>query len=262
MKLEDIAHTHVGGIKTACITRAELVKLITTRVDDFRHDSIGIAPLLIFDSNGHGISLANSNKAFMDALSAADVIHADGQSVVSMSKWVTGPNIPERSATTDTIHDIPKLASESLRHFLLGGNQQVVEKCANILADQYANFTIAGTQHGYFDKNECDDIIDIINSAAPDVLWVGLGKPLEQEWVVRNKHKLKVPVIISCGGCYNYVTGDYARAPQWMQNAGIEWLHRALTEPKKFLWRYITTNPHSIYCVLKHKYSSSEPDSV
>lgn len=256
MKIEDIAHTNVGGIKTACITRKELVDLISKRAIEFKTES-HIPPLVIFDSNGHGISLANSNEKFMEALKSADIIHADGQSVVSMSKWVSGANIPERSATTDTIHDIPQLDTHNQRHFLLGGTQDVVEKCADILATKYTNFETAGTQHGYFDKDNCDDIITLINDTKPDILWVGLGKPLEQEWVIKNKSKLNVPVVISCGGCYNYVTGDYARAPKWMQDAGLEWLHRATTEPKKFLWRYMTTNPHSIWCVLKHKYKKT-----
>jgi exopolysaccharide biosynthesis WecB/TagA/CpsF family protein len=190
----------------------------------------------------------------MEAMSAADIIHADGQSVVTMSKWVAGPNIPERSATTDTIHDIPQLNRHAVRHFLLGGEEAIVANCAKILSQKYKNFVIAGTHHGYFDKEQSESVIQKINQAKVDILWVGLGKPLEQQWIAKFKDQLQVRVIISCGGCYNYVTGEYARAPLWMQNSGLEWLHRAFTEPRKFLWRYITTNPHSIFCVFKHKY--------
>jgi N-acetylglucosaminyldiphosphoundecaprenol N-acetyl-beta-D-mannosaminyltransferase len=87
-----------------------------------------------------------------------------------------------------------------------------------------------------------------------DILWVGLGKPKEQTFVIRNKLLIKVPVIITCGGCYNFVTGDYKRAPLLFQKLGLEWLHRAVTEPRKLLWRYLTTNPHAIYCAIKYRH--------
>jgi len=253
MKLEEVTFTNVGGLKTACIDRKQLVELMVAYANDYKAAVIEEKPLIVFDSNGHGISLANTDPEFNASLAEADIIHADGQSVVAMSKWVDGPNIPERSATTDTIHDIPTFCSENVSHFLFGGTKDVVEKCADILSAKYDNFHVAGTLNGYFTDSESDAIIQQINESKADVLWVGLGKPKEQKWIIDNKDKLQIPVIITCGGCYNYVTGDYARAPLWMQNMGIEWLHRALTEPRKFLWRYISTNPHSIYCVLKHK---------
>ncbi|MFT5542455.1 MAG: N-acetylglucosaminyldiphosphoundecaprenol N-acetyl-beta-D-mannosaminyltransferase [Glaciecola sp.] len=258
MKLEDVTFTNVGGLKTACVDRKQLVDLMVHSVNNYHANPDDKKPLIVFDSNGHGISLANTDLDFNYVLAEADIIHADGQSVVAMSKWTTGAFIPERSATTDTIHDIPTMCDQNISHFLFGGSEEVVEKCAHILSQKYANFSIAGTLNGYFSDRESDAIIETINAAKPDVLWVGLGKPKEQQWIIENRQKLNFPVIISCGGCYNYVTGDYARAPQWMQNAGLEWLHRAATEPRKFLWRYLTTNPHSIYCVLKHKFKAEK----
>jgi exopolysaccharide biosynthesis WecB/TagA/CpsF family protein len=257
MKLEEVTFTNVGGLKTACIDRRQLVKLMVETAKEYKANPTEKKPLIVFDSNGHGISLANSDPEFNKSLSEADIIHADGQSVVSMSKWTDGPLIPERSATTDTIHDIPTMCSDNVKHFLFGGTKEVVEKCATILSTKYPNFQIAGALNGYFTDEQNNEIVSQINNSDADILWVGLGKPKEQKWIIDNKHKLTVPVIITCGGCYNYVTGDYARAPIWMQNAGLEWLHRAATEPKKFLWRYLTTNPHSIYCVLKHKIKKS-----
>jgi exopolysaccharide biosynthesis WecB/TagA/CpsF family protein len=246
---------NVGGIKTACIDRTELVSVIVSQIDRATRQS---TPMVILDTNGHAISLANSDADFMHCLNQADLVHADGQSVVSFSRWLKGADIPERTATTDTIHDIPNRSDARLKHFLLGGEAQVVDACAGIMTEKYPNFLIAGTHHGYFDKQNCDDIIEQINATQTDILWVGLGKPIEQYWIMQNKHKLRVPVIISCGGCFNYITGDYKRAPQWMQNWGVEWLHRMLSEPRKLFWRYLTTNPHAIYCVFKHKYFPSE----
>jgi N-acetylglucosaminyldiphosphoundecaprenol N-acetyl-beta-D-mannosaminyltransferase len=258
MTLDKVSQTFVAGIKTACISRQGLVDIITTKAKSYKSTSLSEktlrAPMVVFDVNGHAISMAHSSSEFYSALKEADIIHADGQSVVNFSGWFGNKKIiSERTPTTDTIHDIPTMYDEPLSHYLLGGQQQVVAKCAEVLSQQYPNFIVSGIRNGYFSAEEEQDVINSINDAAPDVLWVGLGKPKEQLFVIKNKSKLKVPVIITCGGCYNYITGDYARAPKWMQNVGMEWLHRALTEPKKFLWRYITTNPHAIYCVLKYR---------
>lgn len=262
MKLEHVKYTNVGGLQTACLTRQQLVELMAQRIVDYRmEESTDFEKSLsIFSANGHSISIANSDPAMQKILNAADILHADGQSVVSLSKYFSSHEIPERSATTDTIHDFPKLIQQTYRHFLLGATETTVSKCAELMEEKYGNFLVCGFRNGYFKDDEAFQIIEKINESNPDVLWVGLGKPKEQEFIHKYKEKLDVPVIISCGGCYNFVTGEYIRAPQWMQKSGLEWLHRAFTQPKKLLWRYFTTNPHAIYCAIKHKYFVRKPD--
>ena len=82
---------------------------------------------------------------------------------------------------------------------------------------------------------EEDEICDEINLTQPDVIWVGLSVPLEYEFAVRNRDRLKAGWLVTCGGCFNYITGDYARAPRWMQAAGLEWLHRLWREAQKIV---------------------------
>lgn len=251
MKIEEVKTTCIGGINTACIGRKELANLIGEYC--LSQHGQEKKTIIIFDNNGHGISMANRDKDFCINMEKADLIHADGQSIVAFSKWIKGSLIPERTATTDMIHDIPDYWNKPLRHFLLGGEEGVAEKAADLLSDKYQNMIIAGWQHGYFSADEEAIICNNINKLNIDILWVGLGKPKEQEFCIRNKHRLNASVIITCGGCYNYITGDYPRAPEWVQNLGFEWLHRMITNPRKLFIRYATTNPYAIYCVLKHE---------
>ena len=79
---------------------------------------------------------------------------------------------------------------------------------------------IAGRRHGYSPLRSETAICDTINASDADVLWVGLGVPLEYEFCVRNRHRLNVGWIVTCGGCFNFVTGDYARAPHGCRRAG------------------------------------------
>jgi N-acetylglucosaminyldiphosphoundecaprenol N-acetyl-beta-D-mannosaminyltransferase len=245
-----IEHVVMGGVRIATASRDELAALV---VDDSlaRHGS-DEPPRLLFDANGHGLSLAASDADFRHALEAADVVHADGGFLVSLSRRMAGAPIAERSATTDMIHDLAVAGARSgITHFLLGATEGVNARCVERLAQLYPQMEIVGRHHGFFDGEE-RKVIEAINRANPDVLWVGLGKPREQEFALANRNMLKARWIITCGGCFNYITGDYRRAPQWMQDKNLEWLFRAVTSPR-LLWRYATTTPHALWLVFTRR---------
>ena len=240
----------LGGLKTACLTRDELARLML--VDCLKARTVEVhAPKLVFASNGHGIALAAQDKTFHETFSQADIMHVDGQSAVWASRLLTNTPVPERSATTDFIHDAAKVGAEhGLRFFLLGATEEANAEAARILSETYPGLQIVGRLHGYFSEYDEDEIVDEINLTQPDVIWVGLSVPREYEFAVRNKTRLKAGWLVTCGGCFNFVTGDYKRAPAWMQAAGLEWLYRLAREPKRLFWRYAVTNPLAVFLLL------------
>ncbi len=139
---------------------------------------------------------------------------------------------------------------------MLGATEEANAKAARILCETYPGLRIVGGRHGYFSRDEEEDICDEINLARPDVIWVGLSAPLENEFSVRNKARLRAGWLVTCGGCYNFVTGACRRAPRWMQRAGLEWLFRLALEPKRLFWRYAMTNPLAIFLLLTRTSSS------
>jgi N-acetylglucosaminyldiphosphoundecaprenol N-acetyl-beta-D-mannosaminyltransferase len=238
----------VGGLVTACLTREGLARVMLQDCMDARAQAR--APKLVFASNGHAIALAAQDESFRRTFEQADIIHADGQAAVFASRMTRTP-IPERSATTDFIHDAARIgALHGLRFFLLGATEEANAQAARILEEKYPGLKIVGRRHGYFGADEEEDICDEINLTQPDVIWVGLSVPLEYEFAVRNKSRLKAGWLVTCGGCYNFITGAYARAPRWMQVAGLEWLFRLIREPKRLFWRYAVTNPLAIFLLL------------
>lgn len=242
-----VQHVFVGGVKAATLSRAELARRIVEDCVDRRSQRRRAPPSLLFDSNGQGISLAARDSEYRQALEAADVVHADGGFVVLASRFLSGAPIPDRSATTDMLHDLAGAGLDcGLSHYLLGGTEEVNGSCADKLRALYPGIVIAGRRHGYFGADEEAAVIADINDAAPDLLWIGLGKPREQLFAVRHRNELRAAWAITCGGCFNYVTGHYRRAPEWMQRANLEWLFRAVTTPK-LLWRYLTTSPHAMW---------------
>jgi exopolysaccharide biosynthesis WecB/TagA/CpsF family protein len=239
----------VGGVRTACVSREQMTKLMVG--DCLAARSYDRAPKLVFAANGHAISMSLTSPSFRRSFEQATLIHADGQPVVFASKLLTRSPIPERSATTDFIYDAAQAARDaSLKFFLFGGSEDVNARCAEELVKKYPGLRIAGRRNGYFKPDEEAAIVDEINASGADVVWVGLGVPLEYDFCVRNKARLKAGWVVTSGGCFNFVTGDYSRAPAWMQAAGLEWLYRLAREPKRLFWRYAVTNPLAFFTLL------------
>ncbi len=239
----------VGGVRTACLSRRQLGGLMVG--DCLAARGGARAPKLVFASNGHSVALAALDSQFRHELGQADLIHADGAPIVLASKLLTTMPVPERSATTDFIFDA---ACEAERHglkfYLLGSTEEINARCAENLRKASPGVEIVGRRNGYFSLRDEAAICEDINASGADVVWVGLGVPLEYAFCLRNKFRLKAGWIVTCGGCFNFAAGDYVRAPAWMQKAGLEWLHRLWREPKRLFWRYLITNIVAVIALL------------
>jgi len=254
-----VPHVRVGGVDAAAISLVDLIGLMLEDAPARRRS--GLAPRLVFDVNGHAISLHARSAEYRAAMEQADLIHADGQVIVAASRLFRETPVPDRSATTDLFLDslIPA-AERQVRYFLLGATEDVNAGCAARVRQIAPGLQVVGRRNGFF-RGEEEETIAAINASGADVLWVGLGKPLEQVFSARYRDRLDVGWIVTCGGLFNYVTGNYRRAPLWMQRHGLEWLHRMLTNPGQLAWRYITTNPHALWRIwkLRHESSGSTP---
>ena len=239
----------VGGVKTDCVSRQQMGRLMVG--DCLAARGGKRVAKLVFAANGHAVAMAGTDARFRRIFQAADIIHADGAPVVFASKVLTDAPIPERSATTDFLHDAAKMAeAHGLKFFLLGATEEVNAACAAMLHASYPKLEIAGRRHGYFGREDEEALVDEINASGADVLWVGLGVPLEYEFCLRHRDRLKAGWVVTCGGCFNFAAGAYRRAPAWMQRLGLEWLHRLWREPRRLFWRYAVTNPVAIFLLL------------
>lgn len=247
----EFERTRIAGIDIITASRQVLTQRLT---DDCLRRRIkyqdGEAQLL-FDVNGQGVSLFRTNTAYRDAMLAADAIHADGGYLVTLSRLFLGPRIAERSATTDLIHDLAQSSrTHGLTYYLVGGDEALNKGAAEKLVELYPGLRIVGRHHGFFTVEDEEALIRDINLHQPDFIWVGLGKPLEQTVSVRWKSQVKAGWIITCGGCYNFLTGRYRRAPLWIQKANLEFLYRMALNPRALAWRYLTTSPRAFWLSL------------
>lgn len=248
---------NVGGLMTAAVTLEEMAEIM---VNDCKNKSIDQYPKLVFSSNGQGVSLAAQDDNFKKVMHKADIIHADGMSIVRASRLLTNVPLPERCATTDFFHNAARHAiNNNLSFYILGGQEGQNKRVVIEIKKIYPDLKIAGRRNGYFNDDDDEKVCDDIVKSGADILWVGLGKPKQEIWSVKNKHRLKgVGWIKTCGGLYGYLAGDEVRAPKFMQKLGAEWLWRAIQSPRRLGWRYLVTNPHAVWAMLVNSSSKAQ----
>jgi exopolysaccharide biosynthesis WecB/TagA/CpsF family protein len=241
----------VGGLPIRPLTRSAWSRLMVSTCLAAR--AIPAArSFAVFSANGQVLALSHRDKSFRALLEQADALDADGQPLVIVSQLLLDTPLPERAATTDLFHDAARAASvHGLRFYFLGATAENIEIAVAAISRQYPALQIAGWREGYFHETDEADICASIVAAWTDVLWVGLGVPRQEAFVVRNRDRLRgVGWIKTCGGLFDYFLPTSRRAPQWMQKAGIEWLFRGAREPRKYLWRYATTNGTALWLLL------------
>ncbi len=247
----DVPTATIGGLPIAVIDRARSSELMIDTALARRDQAQ--APLIFTSANGQVLSLCASEPQVRDLFLATDLIHADGMPMVFASRLFARMPLPERVATTDFFHDAAVIGQRrGARMFFLGAAKTVVDQAVRRARALYPHLDIVGHSCGYLRRDGDEDrIIDTINAARPDILWLGLGVPREQDFALRNRDRLRsVGLIKTSGGLFDFMSGKNARAPDWMQRAGLEWAYRIWLEPRRLLGRYLMTNPHAIYLLL------------
>jgi N-acetylglucosaminyldiphosphoundecaprenol N-acetyl-beta-D-mannosaminyltransferase len=241
----------VGGLPTAVLTSAQLAKLMVRDCLSARASGRSSQPRLVFSSNGQGIALAARDAVFAKAMAEADIIHADGMSVVFASRLLGSRALPERVATTDFIFDACAAAEQNgLTFFFLGGREDDNARAVQWIRSTFPKLKVVGRHHGYYSDDEQERIFAEIEAARPDVVWIGLGKPRQEFVAIKLRERLAgVGWIKTCGGLFDYYSGRSRRAPVWMQRCGLEWLFRSLQE-SRLGKRYLTTNISAAYLLL------------
>ncbi|SON54809.1 putative N-acetylmannosaminyltransferase [Hartmannibacter diazotrophicus] len=247
---KDIPTATLGGMEIAVIDRALSAEYMANWAVARRNS--GKPPFYITSANGQVISLCATNREVKALFDDADLIHADGSPMVAVSQFACAHPVPERAATTDLFHDVAEVAQRvGASFFLLGAREEIIRAAEANVRKLYPHLKLVGARNGYFKREEESAVIAEINDAAPDILWVGLGVPLEQAFISRNLMALdRVGLVKTTGGLFDFLSNTKSRAPEWMQRMGLEWLYRASLEPTRLGWRYLTTNPHAMWLLL------------
>ena len=214
--------------------------------------------LLINTVNAHSFNTAKKDQLFADALTNGDVLIPDGVSIVKACKWIKAKSQPkERIAGWDLFSfEMEKLEreSEELRTkseeskivMFMGSSQKVLDLIVKRAAVDYPHLKVVTYSPPYkpeFSDEDNKAIIDAINAANPDLLWIGMTAPKQEKWTYSHWNELNIHCHVgTIGAVFDFFAGTVERAPIWWQDHGLEWLYRLIKEPKRMWRRYIIGN--------------------
>jgi N-acetylglucosaminyldiphosphoundecaprenol N-acetyl-beta-D-mannosaminyltransferase len=206
--------------------------------------------------NVHSLVSAQDDAQLRQVFASPAIVFTDGMPLVWLAKL--GGHADQRVSGPDIMESvIDGGRAKGYRHFFYGGEAGVPEELAAALTERFPGLQVAGTYSPPFrplTTEEDQRVVDMINAAAPDFLWVGLGAPKQEFWVAEHRRRLNVPVMLAVGAAFNFHSGRSRRAPMWMQHAGLEWVHRLASEPRRLFGRYASTNLRFAALVLRSRF--------
>ena len=198
--------------------------------------------------NAANLVHARDDVTYLADLSSADIITADGQSVVWGAR-LFGLAVPERVTGIDLMEALLEAAR---RHtwsvYLVGARAEVVDLLASRLAARVIR--IAGHRDGYFPMADASEVAAAVRESGAELLFVGMPTPQKERFIVQHARPGGVPFSIGVGGSFDVLAGGIRRAPRLMQRIGLEWLFRLVQEPRRLFGRYAVTNTRFILLML------------
>ncbi|MFA5832624.1 MAG: WecB/TagA/CpsF family glycosyltransferase [Bacteroidota bacterium] len=211
-------------------------------------------------ATAHIVNLAKDDKLLQEALSTTDIIHPEGNGVWLASKLLYAKGFAERFNWTDHAKLLLKrCAIEGWNIFILGSTTDILQLAAEKIQKDIPNLKIVGMKNGFEDV-ETGNLIETINSAKPDILWLAMGSPKQNLWSHQHKHELNCSVIQAVGDAITLLAGLKKRGPKFIQFIGLEWFVRFLFNPVKYFSRYVVGIPLFLVRVLIQKIQLLRPN--
>ncbi|OFV95860.1 MAG: hypothetical protein A3F68_00945 [Acidobacteria bacterium RIFCSPLOWO2_12_FULL_54_10] len=204
-------------------------------------------------TNVHSVIEAQQNDLFHETLLSADLSVPDGMPLVWVGR-LRGHSLQRRVYGPDLLADFLRItAPKGYRHYFYGGAPGIADRMVEEMRKNIPELTVVGTYSPPFrpmTPEEDAAIVEKINQAKPDVLWVGLGCPKQEIWMFQHRQRLQVPVLVGVGQAFNIYAGDLRQAPPWMRENGLEWFFRLLLEPRRLWRRYLLYNTKFLFYLL------------
>ncbi len=220
---------NIRGIEFDNVTLPEAVDMLT---DLARGDKT----CAVVTPNAEIVQKCIEEEDFAAVVRQADVILPDGVGVIKAARILGTPLKAPVPGVEVGESLVSRSGEEGLPVFLMGGKPGIAEIAAEKLKEKYPDSKIVGTHHGYFNKtgDENDAVVELINESGAAILFVCLGVPAQEKWMIENRDKLSgVRVMLGLGGSLDVYSGTFKRAPSLFRKLGLEWLYRLIRQPKR-----------------------------
>ena len=219
--------------------------------------------------NSHSFNIAQKDQKFSLALANSDYLIPDGVGIVMACRWLNALSKPKERITGWDLFsfEMEKLHSETengvyqTHHngepvvMFVGSSNRVLELITKRMKQEHPHFKIITYSPPYkplFSEEENHAIIEAINQAKPDLLWIGMTAPKQEKWLYQHWDKLNINCHVGCvGAVFDFYAGTIKRAPQWWLDHSLEWVYRLLKEPKRMWRRSVIGIPLFLYNISK-----------
>jgi len=198
----------------------------------------------------HGVMEAQRNSQFKAALDNALMVVPDGVPTVWVGRWQGNARMG-RVFGPDLMRELCRRSPKTgLSHFLYGGKPGIAEELKANLERKFPGINVVGTYTPPFrplSEAEKSELQTELVRTRPDIFWIGLSTPKQEQFMAENFGSLDCRIMIGVGAAFDIHTGHVQDAPQWIKNAGMQWLHRLFQEPSRLWKRYLVNNSAFVY---------------
>lgn len=225
------------GVNINAVTMESTLKILSEKLKEIKGEYICV-------SNVHTTVMSYEDRDYKKIQNEAFMRLPDGKplSIVGKRRGIEGI---ERVTGPDLMREIFKISEKKgYTHYFYGSTEDTLKKLEKELKEKYPGIEIKGMYSPPFrelTEDEDKEIVEMLNSANADFLWVGLGAPKQEIWMSAKKGKIK-SLMLGVGAGFDYHANKIKRAPKWMQSLSLEWLYRLLQDPKRLWKRYYETN--------------------
>jgi N-acetylglucosaminyldiphosphoundecaprenol N-acetyl-beta-D-mannosaminyltransferase len=214
----------------------------------------GSTPRYVCTCPVYTLMMCRENPLVMQAVNGADMVTADGMPVVWVQRRRGYPQA-ERVYGPDVMEALmARTAATGIKHYFWGGLPGVADTLVQRMQNQHPTLKVAGTYSPPVSPvGDTPDpaVVERLNNSGADVIWIGLGSPKQDIWMMRYRPALRAPLLIGVGAAFDMLAGVKSQAPRWMQRSGLEWMFRLAQEPRRLGRRYLVYNPLFVWHVLK-----------
>lgn len=236
---------NIMGVNVAAINMPWLLDFTEKNIADLSGDYMCV-------SNVHTTVVSYEDRNYCNVQNNAALAIPDGGPLSSLGQKRGFENM-QRTTGPSYMEEILKISAEKgWKHYFYGSTEETIEKLKDVLADDYKGVQVVGMYSPPFRElttEEKEQVINEINEAKPDFIWVGLGAPKQELWMAEHQGKVN-GFMVGVGAAFDYLTKNIERAPEWMQKHNLEWLYRLLQDPKRLFYRYFHTNLKFIWCAV------------
>jgi N-acetylglucosaminyldiphosphoundecaprenol N-acetyl-beta-D-mannosaminyltransferase len=200
--------------------------------------------------NVHSVMECRRDPRLRKIVNAAGMTTPDGMPLVWLARLSGQRHVSRVYGPDLMLAELQSSLVTGHTHYFYGGRPGVADRLAAAMRARFPGVRIAGTfspQMGTAEELCNQATAAAINATGADIVWVGVSSPKQEFWMACMRPLLQAPVLIGVGAAFDFHSGTVAQAPRWMQRAGLEWLFRLLTDPRRLWRRYVIDNPYLLF---------------